>query len=95
MQDKTLSLTIFSKQRKKKREGECPPLHGINRFSRLGQSFHVLVPKQYYQGNQFMNFELMKNSSDCWWESKSKTAKVKIMGENCCLDQEISTSLVA
>ena len=35
MQDKTLSLTSFSKQRKTKREGECLPLHGINRFSRF------------------------------------------------------------
>ena len=46
IQDKTLSLTSFSKQRKKKREGECLPLYGINRFSRLGQSFHVSVQKQ-------------------------------------------------
>ena len=40
MQDKT--LISFSKTiRNKKRDGECLPLHGINRFWRLGQSFHI------------------------------------------------------
>ena len=34
-------------QRKKKREGECLPVHGINRFWRLGKSFAVWVREQY------------------------------------------------
>ena len=48
MQDETLSLTSFSKQRKKKREGECLPLDGIYRFSHLGQMVHLFGSQTVY-----------------------------------------------
>ena len=48
-----LSFTCFSKQRKKKREGECIPLHGTNRFWLLGVKhfFHYV-----FSTNSFLPF---------------------------------------
>ena len=59
------------------------------------QNFSFSLENQQYQENQSIVFLIKKNNSDCQRESQTKAAIVGLMEENCCLDHEVSTSLVA